>query len=408
MLQYINSYPQIDPDDTSLVSIVIPAHNEAGRIRLAVESVRNVFSDTGRAVEVIVVDDGSSDSTRDEAMELAAEYHDEVRVVSLAGNHGKGFAIRTGFSYTRGDLVGFIDADMEYPAAALPLMADMVERSNNGCAIASRVADDRKSWERYTSVAAHKLASMALQLPVTDTQAGMKMFPGEFARTALTSGREDGWLYDIEALLRAADNHLSIIEVPVMQKSVRRRRANLWAMLACGPSLMRMAVAHWQTLRRDRAGEVRQVARFGLVGIINSLADVAAYWALIRFWSPHNNGIQAGFESLLAWMFASLVGYALHSRYTFRRRLSASGFYVVTGIGVGIQVVTTGLVTQWLGSADALGGKLLGIALASMVTYFGYRFVARNSQGQSKAKARSFVTRANIPTIFPEEPSEAV
>ncbi len=407
MLQYTNAYPGIDTDDTPLVSIVIPAHNEAGRIGSAVESVRHAFSNTRRTVEIIVVDDGSTDSTRDEAMEIALQHPEAVHVVALATNHGKGFAIRTGFAYTHGDLVGFIDADMEYPVAALPLMADMVACANNGCAIASRVVDGRTTWEKYTSVAAHKLASLALQLPVKDTQAGLKMFPGEFARTALTDGREDGWLYDIETLLRASDHHLGIIEVPVMQKSVRRRRANLWAMLACGPSLLRMAWAHGQILRRDRAGEVGQVARFGLVGIVNSLTDVAAYWALIRLWSPNNNGIQAGAESLLAWFFASIVGYALHSRYTFRRRLSASGFYVVTSMGVAIQVVTTGLITQWMGSADALWGKLLGIALASMVTYFGYRLVARNSKGQAKGRSRTSVTKANIPTIFPEEPSKA-
>lgn len=408
MAQLHNALSYMDPEEHASVSLVIPAHNESGRIQSAVEAVRRVFAGTGRELEVIVVDDGSVDNTREEAMEIASQYPDEVRVVSLSGNHGKGFAIRTGFAYTHGDLVGFIDADMEYPVDALPLMAEMVEVSNNGCAIASRVADDRKRWERFTSQAAHKLASLALQLPIQDTQAGMKMFPGDFARTTLTSGREDGWLYDIEALLRAADQNLNIIEIPVMQKSVRRRRANLWAMLACGPSLSRMAWTRWQSLRRDHAGEIKQVARFGLVGLINSLADVAAYWTLIKIWSPDNRGVQAGFESLLAWLFASLVGYGLHSRYTFRRRLSASGFYVVTGMGVAIQVVTTGLVTQWLGSGDALWGKLLGIGLASLVTYFGYRFVARNSHRAPNPQPRTSVTRANIPTILAEESTEAI
>lgn len=391
--------------DNPTVSIVIPAHNEGDRIRWAVASVFRVFECTERSVEVVVVDDGSTDATLLEAMALADRYPGRVRVVPLKGNHGKGFAIRTGFAYTRGAIVGFIDADLEYPVDALPLMADIVDMNPATCAIASRVVDDRRPWERLTSQAAHKVASFALRLPIHDTQAGLKMFPGSFARTALTACREDGWLYDIEALLHAADQRLNIIEIPVMQKSVRRRRANVWGMMACGPSLLRLTWSRWQALRRDH--EFRQMLRFGLVGLTNSLIDMAAYWALIRMWSPNRNGVQAGFESLLAWLFASIVGYALHSRFTFRQRLSASGFYLVTGLGVAIQVVITGTITQGLGAGDALWGKILGIGVASLVTYLGYRVVARKSR-QSDDTPRSLVQRADIPTVFAQDVSTPV
>lgn len=406
MIQLDNELPRLDPPAATRVSIVIPAHNEGGRIRWAVDSVFRVFNNTNHAVEVVVVDDGSTDSTPREARALSSAYPGQVRVVSLSDNHGKGLAIRTGFAYTRGDIVGFIDADLEYPVDALPLMVDMVTSNTESCAIASRVMDDRQSWERLTSHAAHKVASFALRLPINDTQAGLKVFPGPFARTTLTECREDGWLYDIEALIHAAENRLSIIEVPVMQKSVRQRRANIWGMLACGPSLARLTWSRWQSLRRDH--EVRQMLRFALVGLVNSIVDAGAYWALIRLWSPHRNGLQAGFESLVAWLFASVVGYALHSRFTFRRRLSASGFYIVTGLGVAIQVVTTGTVTQWLGADAAIWGKIFGIALASLVTYFGYRIVARRREEPQNAGRRSLVQRADIPTVFAQDASHPI
>lgn len=394
--------PPASSEAIPLVSVVIPAHNESGRIQTAIRSVLEEFDALSRPVEVIVVDDGSLDTTRTEAMEMAEEQPERVQVVALGENHGKGFAIRAGFLHSRGDAVGFIDADLEYPVQALPIMANIIFNAPSVCAIASRVIDDRRRLERWTSQMAHRVAAAVLQLPIRDTQAGIKMFPGSFARTVLTECGQEGWLYDIEALLRAVERRLDIVEVPVMQRSVRRRRASLWAMLSCGPSLLSMAVTHWQTLRRDRNGEFQQVARFGLVGLVNTLVDIAAYWGLVHLWSPHRNGVQGGLEALIAWLIASLVGYALHSRFTFRRHLSRSGFYVVTGLGVTIQVITTGLVTQWFGASESIIGKLLGILMASMVTYAGYRYIARRS-GDVKPFA-SLVRQANMPPVISQKP----
>lgn len=385
------------------VSIIIPAHNESGRLHFAVESVLRVFEPTDYNAEIIIVNDGSTDETYQEALGISIK-NPQVKIISDINNHGKGHAIRSGFTNSLGDAVGFIDADLEYPVAALPIMAALVLETGNACAIASRVKDDRRRLERMTSQFAHRVASAVLQLPIRDTQAGIKMFPGNFARTVLSECQQDGWLYDIEALLRAVAQQLSIIEVPVMQKSVRRRRANVWTMIACGPILLHMAWAHWRSIFRASSQEIWQMFRFGLVGIINTLVDLGTYWALIDFWAPHRNGYQAGLESFMAWITASFVGYVLHSRYTFRKVLSRSGFYVVTGMGVIVQVVLAGLVTHWVGSSGALMGKFLGIAMASLMTYFGYRYIAKLNKVE-KTNSLSVVRRADIPTLGYQEPS---
>ncbi len=389
----------LEPD--AVVSVVIPAHNEEERIGAAVQSVLRVFESIPRAVEVIVVDDGSTDNTYHEALRFAKLNPETVKVIALETNHGKGYAIRTGFRHSRGQVVGFIDADLEYPVNALPIMVEMVGESGTICAIATRVADDRRMLERLSSQMAHKIASALLRLPVQDTQAGMKMFPGTFAREFLTRCEQEGWLYDIEALLRAVEQRLDIIEVPVMQKSIRKRRASVWAMLSCGPAFLHIALIHWQSLWRHTTQEARQIGRFGLIGLINTLVDIAAYWALIRLWSPHRNGLEAGFESLLAWLLASVAGYTLHSRYTFRKPLAYSGFYIVTGCGVAIQVISTGLITQRFGASSALLGKLLGIALASLATYGGYRHLAKRNHQQIPKS--TLVRQADIPTVVSPE-----
>lgn len=385
-----------------LISVIIPCHNEAARIERTIEAVISILEPTHYRVEVVAVDDGSTDDTRRTLDALQQRWPAIVHLICFETNHGKGYAIREGFLQSRGDAVGFIDADMEYPVQALPIMADMVLTTSHTCAIASRVSDDRPRMERLSSHLAHKVASAVLQLPVRDTQAGVKMFPGQFARTTLAQCRQTGWLYDIEALLHAAEQRFEIVEVPVMQKSVRRRRASLFTMMACGPALFTLARSRRRTLRNRRPGpKIGEVARFGLVGITNSLVDLAAYWSLVRLWSPGHNGYQAGFESLLAWIVASLVGYTMHSRFTFHRRLPRAGFYLVTGFGVSIQVVTTGVVTSLGGPHLAVIGKTLGILLASLVTYSGYRLIARSSpEPYAVAKHPQLVVRqADIPVV---------
>ncbi|MCL4496018.1 MAG: bifunctional glycosyltransferase family 2/GtrA family protein [Firmicutes bacterium] len=396
MQDFANEYPQAHPQSDPLVSVVIPAHNEEYHIARAIKSVLREFESIAMDVEVIVVDDGSTDATYHEAIN-ASKHSSSVKVISLEKNHGKGFALRTGFSHSRGSAVGFIDADLEYPVNALPIMAHLVLESGHSCAIASRMADDRPQIERVSSHIAHKITSLLLQLPIRDTQAGIKMFPGSFARTILTNCAQEGWLYDVEALLRVVEQPLEVIEVPVMQKSIRKRRANLWTMMACGPALFTLAVAHRQSLSRHSSKELRQVLRFGLTGFINTLVDVALFWGLIRMWPPHFSAWQAALESLTAWAGASLVGYILHSRYTFRRRLSHSGFYLVTGIGVAVQMTLTGWMTHMLGTEGGLIGKLAGIALASLITYAGYRFLAKH--GEPLPSSSPTVRKANIPTV---------
>ncbi len=395
MQEIAEKYPKMHPHTNLIVSVVIPAHNEKQHIAQAIASITREFEHINMDVEIIVVDDGSTDGTYDEALKASTRYP-SVKVIALKKNHGKGYALRTGFSHSQGEAVGFIDADLEYPVNALPIMAALVLESKHSCAIASRVADNRPHIERLSSHIAHKLAAFVLHLPIKDTQAGVKMFPGPFARSVLTQCAQEGWLYDVEALLRVIEQPLDVIEVPVMQKSVRKRRASLWTMLACAPSLLTLAVSH-----RHSSREARQLLRFGLTGLINTLVDLAIYWGLIQLWPPYFNGLQSGFESLVAWVGASLVGYNLHSRYTFGKQLSRFGFYLVTGIGVAVQVSVTGWMTHMFGTEGGLVGKIAGIVLASVLTYSGYRVLAKHSEPLTAVSPA--VHTANIPTILGQE-----
>jgi len=110
------------------ISIVIPCYNEAGTVATVVERVRAVELPAAR--EIILVDDGSTDGTRD--ILAAMGRHPDVQVVLHDANRGKGAALRTGFARAGGDVVIVQDADLEYdpadyPRLLAPILADQAD-----------------------------------------------------------------------------------------------------------------------------------------------------------------------------------------------------------------------------------------------------------------------------------------
>ncbi|MCY0879322.1 MAG: bifunctional glycosyltransferase family 2/GtrA family protein [Firmicutes bacterium] len=358
------------------LTMIIPAHNERGRIGEAIDALLKEWCSlsTSNVLEIVVVDDGSTDGTAEEAAQWVIKYPNVVRVVRLPENRGKGYAVRCGCQASRGRMVGFIDADLEYPVEAIPTMAE-ITRTQNACAVAVREVDCRPWHERWTSKLARVVVKWSLRLPVQDTQAGLKVFPGWFARDVIAHGREDGWLFDIEVLVNAKQQHLTIREVSVTQQRRRARRAGVGAMAACVPALGRIAWLRW----RGEWAQWAQMLRFLMVGACNTACDILAFAGFNMVYPPNGRPVVAGIEAFLAWGAASLVAYPLHSRLTFRRQLPRGGFYVVTGLGVFTQVAVTSLVTMLFPHVPALWGKVLGIGLATGWTYTGYRWLAKRS-----------------------------
>lgn len=224
------------------VSIVIPARNEALNIAAAVAAVHHILGQGGWLHDIIVVDDRSEDNTRGVAEALAARY--PLSVVANDAGPGKGGALRTGFRHARGDIVGFIDADLEFPAAALAELLRAVLGSRDPfrtAAVGVRREDARTSFERLTSTMAHWVIRRALAVPVRDTQAGVKVFPGWFAREVLTQAGESSWLFDAEAVLLAQRESLQVAQVPVAQDRRRPRRAGITGLIRGTGDVLRIA-----------------------------------------------------------------------------------------------------------------------------------------------------------------------
>jgi hypothetical protein len=199
------------------LSLVIPAHNEAQRIRSGFERVRPVLEQLDATqLEVIVVDDGSSDETGRIAAEIYGQFSNYY-VVRQETNRGKGAAVRLGVSAARGKKIVVCDADMAIRPEHLPAMLSALE--TDPIAAGSRAIDGAihyGSWLRTTSGSFfNALVRRSVSTTLRDTQCGFKGFQLGAARLISTFALVDGFAYDVEMLFLASRMGLKVATVPV-------------------------------------------------------------------------------------------------------------------------------------------------------------------------------------------------
>jgi dolichyl-phosphate beta-glucosyltransferase len=196
------------------LSLIFPCFNEAERLPQTLATYLARLSGEPGTVEVLVVDDGSTDETFAVARAVAARDH-RVRVIRSQPNHGKGFGVRTGVLEAEGELIVFTDADGSYgPGEVARVTAALADAP---VVIGSRPV----GWA--TGPPARRLASRLfnraiqalLGLPFGDTQCGLKGFRRQAALEVFGRARLDGFAFDAEVLFLARRLGLAVSEVPV-------------------------------------------------------------------------------------------------------------------------------------------------------------------------------------------------
>lgn len=192
-----------------LVSVIMPAYNAGSYIAAAIDSV---LGQTYPRVELIVVDDGSTDDTVP-VVESIASADDRVRVLRRFPNRGKGSAVRAGMLAARGELVVFTDADGSYGPSELDRVVRALAKAPVAIGARSRAGGPllRRVASRTFNLAVRGL----LGLPFGDTQSGLKGFRRAAAREIFGRARLDGFAFDVEALWLAYRLRLAVVEVGV-------------------------------------------------------------------------------------------------------------------------------------------------------------------------------------------------
>ena len=213
-----------------VLSVVIPAYNEEGRLPSTLRRMRAYLDGAGERYEVIVVDDGSTDATVARAREFASDWP-ELTVIEQARNQGKGAAVRAGMIAATGDHRLFSDADLSTPIEdVVKLRSLLVGRCQ--VAIASRAHPEanievHQDKRRELMGRTYNLLLRLLVLPgVHDSQCGFKVFTAEAATTCFGPLRTHRFGFDAEALLRAKKAGYVVTEVPVTWRHVEASRVN--------------------------------------------------------------------------------------------------------------------------------------------------------------------------------------
>lgn len=195
------------------LSVVVPAYNEGTTLGGVLRKVLAV----PRLLEVIVVDDGSTDATPEIVRSLMA-LDPRVRLERLTANSGKTAALKTGFALTRGAVVIVQDADLEYDPAEIPTVIQPILDGHADVVYGSRFLVRRATRVLYFY---HYLANKLLtflsntltNLNMTDIETGYKAFRGEIIRNMrITSS---GFGFEVEVTAKVAKLQCAVYEVPI-------------------------------------------------------------------------------------------------------------------------------------------------------------------------------------------------
>lgn len=202
---------------STVLSVVIPAYNEAGRLPRYLDAIRGYFDQSGLAdYEVIVVDDGSRDRTAGEVRRRSLCWP-QLRLIRHPANRGKGAAVRTGMLAATGLFLLFADADGATPIEEEARFREAIDGGGADVVVGSRrTAMSRRAWHRKLFGRAFSQAvRMVLPMPACDTQCGFKMFRRGPGIDLFSRCREDAYLFDLEVLAMAARRGYRVAELDI-------------------------------------------------------------------------------------------------------------------------------------------------------------------------------------------------
>lgn len=227
------------------LSLIVPAYNEESRLGKFLETVVAYDREHPQGIiEILIVDDGSSDKTR----QVAEGYQKKlpkIAVLSHEQNKGKGAAVRTGVMAAAGDLVIFIDADGATPITELPKMIQALRESD--VAVGNRWMPGAKA-ERHSAL--RKLSGFVYRkymslfgLGEIDTMCGFKGYQTPVAKKLFQNLVENRWLFDAEIAYKAVQDGYKVTNFPIEWTSKDGSKLDT-------KTLLKTAFQIWPLIRR--------------------------------------------------------------------------------------------------------------------------------------------------------------
>jgi len=210
------------------LSIIIPAYNESLYIYQTIKDINIFFSIKNISYEIIIVSDGSTDKTEHIIKKIAKDMSNVIPI-HYKKNRGKGFAVKIGIEKARGEDILFMDADhsvnireyLKFKKYNEDILIASIE--NNEVSI----NDKSKKWRKVLRKISKVIPRYVLSIQVKDTQRGFKLFKKVHKDMILEKMTEDGFGFDMELLVIAQENNLTIKEIFVDWDNPQRNNIHL-------------------------------------------------------------------------------------------------------------------------------------------------------------------------------------
>ena len=217
------------------LSIVVPAFDEADRIGDSLGKIFSFLQAEHPDAEVIIVDDGSGDSTSDVAGSFC-KHHPETasQVIRYEQNRGKGYAVKIGLQAAKADIALFSDADLSTPIEEMSKLIDPIRTGEYDVTFGSRALNrsligTHQPWRREQGGKVMNLIIRTMSgLPFADTQCGFKAFNMTKFRPLLDLMTIDRFGFDVEFLYVANHRGLRLREIPVRWNNVEGSKVSVF------------------------------------------------------------------------------------------------------------------------------------------------------------------------------------
>jgi len=213
------------------LSLVIPIFNEAEHIERNVGIVVEYLERRPESFEVVLADDGSTDGTKEILRRLVATGSPSLRLVENPENRGKGSVLSLGLTAARGEVRGFLDADLEIDVRFVGDLLDRLDEEVDVC-VGSRAVRGSAERSRLRHLAHHAYNAIVrafLGTTLRDNSSGIKFFRREVVETVVPEVEEEGWGWDVECVVRCQMHGFRVREVPIETVEQRLSKVRVFA-----------------------------------------------------------------------------------------------------------------------------------------------------------------------------------
>ncbi len=202
-----------------MISVIMPAYNEEEIIEEAIVRTATILESLNSSWEIVVIDDGSTDSTFERANRLKKVYKNKLKVFTYNKNRGKGFALKYGFEHSVGDPIVFLDSDLDIDPSAIEHFINILNNDGVDVVVGSKRHPmsnvEYPLKRRVLSDAYFLMTKIMFNLNVKDTQVGLKAFRRRVLEDVMPRILVKRYAFDVELLANAVRRGYKVVEAPV-------------------------------------------------------------------------------------------------------------------------------------------------------------------------------------------------